>query len=265
LKNGTRLACQREVTAEVSVKIPEDYFTAREYKAEVISIKNLTYDIKAITLRLLSPTEITFKAGQYIELRIPPYGTNKRFVLRAYSIASPPSERSVIELQIRRVLKGVATTYIFEHLKEGDRVVFYGAAGNFFIRDTTAPMLMIAGGSGMAPMKSILLDMLNRKIRRKVRYFFGARAKRDLFCVELLEQLEKQLPDFEFIPALSSPDGGDNWNGEVGLISEVVQKKIEAGEFEEAYLCGSPAMLGACVNVLTLKGIRRENIFFDSF
>ncbi len=263
--HGIRLACQRIIRSEISVKIPEEYFSAKEFKAEVAKIKDLTYDIKEIVLKLIEPATIDFKAGQYVELRIPPYGTHKKFILRAYSIASPPQEQKSIALQIRKVLNGIATTYIFEHLKEGAKVTFYGPAGNFFLRQNDKPILMIAGGSGMAPMKSILLHMLNKKIAKKVRYFFGAKAKKDLFYLELMELLEKQLPDFKFIPALSNPDQYDHWEGEKGLISEVVNRNIAQGEFSEAYLCGSPAMIEACLKILNSKGIQREKIFFDSF
>jgi Na+-transporting NADH:ubiquinone oxidoreductase subunit F len=126
-------------------------------------------------------------------------------------------------------------------------------------------MICIAGGSGMAPIKSILLDMAARGIRRPVRYFFGARTRRDLFLVEQMRALEQRLPGFRFIPALSAPEPGDAWDGETGLITEVVARQVQRGEEAEAYLCGSPFMIDACVTVLREKGVPDERIFFDKF
>jgi Na+-transporting NADH:ubiquinone oxidoreductase subunit F len=126
-------------------------------------------------------------------------------------------------------------------------------------------MVCIAGGSGMAPIKSILLDMAETGSQRKVRYFFGARAVKDLFLVEEMKKLESILPDFRFIPALSAPDPSDNWRGETGLITEVVARHVPDASNMEAYLCGSPLMIDACLKVLGDKGMPKESIFYDKF
>jgi Na+-transporting NADH:ubiquinone oxidoreductase subunit F len=117
----------------------------------------------------------------------------------------------------------------------------------------------------MAPIKSILLDMEEKGIDRKTRYFFGARSKKDLFLVEEMRDLENRLPNFEFIPALSDPEPDDEWDGETGLITDVVDRHLESTENVEAYLCGSPGMIDACLKVLDDKGLPEERIFFDKF
>jgi len=262
---GMRLACQVRVERDLRLAIPDDFFHAREYKAEVVALRNLTADIREITLQLQSPPAMDFKAGQYIQFRIPPYDQSRRIIYRAYSIASPPSAHDRLELEIRQVFNGVGTTYILNHLKLHTPVVFNGPYGDFYLRDSERAIILIAGGSGMAPMKAILGDMQERKIRRSIRYFFGARNRANLFLLDEMHRFEQSLPDFRFIPALSKPLPEDQWNGETGLITEMLERRLQDPYPGEAYLCGSPAMIQACINVLRKKGITDNRIFYDAF
>jgi Na+-transporting NADH:ubiquinone oxidoreductase subunit F len=186
-------------------------------------------------------------------------------VYRAYSISSPPSSRNEIELEIRLVPNGICTTYVHRHLKKGDAVTINGPYGEFFRRDGESEMICIAGGSGMAPIKSLLNDMLDKGIKRPARYFFGARSRRDLFLMDEMKALEKKLPTFQFIPALSAPMPEDQWSGETGLITDVVARHVPDASGKEAYLCGSPLMIDACIKVLKAKGMAEDRIYFDKF
>lgn len=262
---GLRLSCQVQVLSDLQVAIPEGLLGIRSFEAEVAALVDLTYDIKEVRLRLLNPPEMAFKPGQYIQFRVPPNPLSKRVVFRAYSIASDPAERGELVLHVRYVPNGISTTYIHQQLKAGDRVVFNGPHGDFFLRESDREIVFIAGGSGMAPVRSMLLDMARRGIRRPTRYFFGAKTVRDLFLVDEMKALEKKLPDFTFIPALSAPAPGDAWEGETGLITEVVARRLKAPAPREAYLCGSPMMVEACIAVLKTKGMPEELLFFDKF
>ncbi|HRX44804.1 MAG TPA: hypothetical protein P5091_02060, partial [Acholeplasmataceae bacterium] len=126
-------------------------------------------------------------------------------------------------------------------------------------------MICIAGGSGKAPIRSILYYLRDQGMNRKVKYFFGAKSKRDLYYTEEFQELSKEFPNFEYIPALSEPQPEDNWTGEVGLITDVVDKHVGDLSESEAYLCGSPGMINACIKVLNKHEIRQENVFFDNF
>lgn len=264
-KNNFRLACQVQVRKNLRVFIPESLFNVREFKATVVEIRDLTHDIKEIKLHLRDPQSISFKSGQYIQLRIPSYSGNKRIVYRAYSIASPPSENTIIELEVRRVLNGIGTTYIFDYLKKGDSIAFNGPHGDFYLRENDKPVVMIAGGSGMAPIKSMLSDMRDRKIQRQTRYFFGARMPADIFYADLMRSFEQTLFDFRFIPSVTAIPPGEKWEGEDGLITEVVARHLEEKFQGEVYLCGSPAMIDACLNVLHEKKVAEDHIFYDKF
>ena len=264
-KENIHLSCQLKVKKDISIQIPEELFNVKEYLTEVVSLVDLTYDIKQVTLKLIEPEGIKFTAGQYIQFEVPEYELTAEPVYRAYSMASHPSRENEIELEIRLVPNGLCTTYVFEHLKEGDKVTVNGPYGEFFLRETQSNIVFIAGGSGMAPVKSILNDMVEKNIQRKTTYFFGARAVRDLFLAEEMKELEKKLPNFTYVPALSEPLPDDNWKGETGLITEVLDRHLTSGENVEAYLCGSPGMIDASIAVLTKKGIPEELVYYDKF
>ena len=167
---------------------------------------------------------------------------------------------------VRKVPGGICTTWVFDHLKEGDHVYFSAPFGDFRLSGASAPVLFIAGGSGMGPIWSMLNDMKEKGTsRRKVYYFFGALARRDLFLTEELFDLQKELPSFTFVPALSNEPAGSDWKGERGLVTEVVSQYFpDCSEFE-AYVCGSSGMIDACIKVLVKGGMTEDKIFFDTF
>jgi Na+-transporting NADH:ubiquinone oxidoreductase subunit F len=263
--NGFRLSCQVKVLGDLQIAIPSPLLNVREYQAKVSSLRDLTYDIKEVRLKLVHPERMEFSPGQYVQVKIPVYELTKRPVFRTYSMANDPACNDEIELQVRYVPNGISTTYIHRHLKEGDLMSVSGPLGNAFPNDGSRNVILIAGGSGMSPVKSILLDMKARGDKRKVRYFFGAKAIRDLFLVDLMRELEKKLDSFRFVPALSEPIPGDNWTGERGLITEVVDRHVADVADTTAYLCGSPGMIDACLKVLRTKGMSDERIHYDKF
>ena len=264
-EDHVRLSCQVKVRENISVEVPKELFSIREYATKVEKIVDLTHDIKALTLRFREGEEIKFKAGQYVQIKAPQYGKNREEVYRAYSIASSPSQKDSIELIVRRMPQGICTTYVFDYLKEGDTLYLNGAYGDFFLQDNQREMICIAGGSGLAPIKSILHRMEEEGIQRKASFFFGCVGKRDLYFVDEMKAFEDTIPDFKFIPALSGSLDGVEWTGETGLITEVVDRYVEDGSQMEAYLCGSPGMIDACIRVLLNKGMPEERIFFDKF
>jgi len=264
-KEGVRLACQTPVAGDLELELPDEFLSAGQFLTEVVSLRNLTYDIREMTLKLIEPKEIHFKAGQYIQIEVPPYELCDEGVYRAYSISSSPSNKRIVELEIRFVPNGICTTFVHKHIKPGDRITINGPHGRFFLADTDADIVFIAGGSGMAPIKSMLSDMAERGIRRKAVYFFGARSKKDLFLADEMRELEKKLPQFKFIPILSHPQPEDAWEGETGLITDVVDRRIGRVQDPEAYLCGSPGMINACVKVLKKNRIPEDKIYYDRF
>jgi Na+-transporting NADH:ubiquinone oxidoreductase subunit F len=261
---GFRLACQTKPKNDIAIEIPEEFFSVRRFSGRVARKTILTYDILGLTIVLTNPNTIDFKSGQYLQLKSMPY-SGKEAVLRDFSIASPPSQKNSVELMIRRIPNGIFTPWAIDVLKEGDTISFSGPYGKFGVSGTPLPMLCIAGGSGMAPLWSVLQDLREKKTNRQIFYFFGALTQRDLFLTDELYKLEKELPAFKFIPALSNEPADSGWQGERGLITEVVARHFPDCSDFEAYLCGSPGMINACIAMLKKGGMREERIFYDKF
>ncbi len=266
LARNVRLACQIKVKTNCAISIPKELFSIKEFRARIEFIRDLTYDIKHFRFELLSPAEIDYKAGQYIQVQSQPYGDIADSVYRAYSMCGHAQIKNQVELMVRLVPEGVCTTYLFNHVKVGDEVLLTGPYGDFYLRDSDRRMICIAGGSGMAPIRSIIMGMTADEIqRRRPIFFFGARTKTDLFMMEEWLELEAKHEAFKFVPALSAPDPEDNWNGASGRITDVVAQYVPDAHGCEGYLCGSPGMLNACVDVLTRLGVQEEHIYYDKF
>ncbi|HUV06841.1 MAG TPA: FAD-binding oxidoreductase, partial [Spirochaetia bacterium] len=254
----------------IRIQIPEELFNIQEIEGVVESIRDMTYDIKELRIRLEKPGEISFKAGQYAQLESRPYGKIKERTQRAYSMSSSPSDKNHLEFYVRLVPGGILTTWAFEELKENEKIRLIAPIGEFQMRDTDAIKVCIAGGSGMAPLKSIILDLYEKEdTGKEVWYFFGARTRKDLFYIEELQELAKKWPNFHFIAALSEPQPEDNWNGDTGLITEVLDRyfknTLPKNQTMEGYLCGSPGMIDACIRVMSSNGITEDNIYYDKF
>ena len=267
LTANVRISCQVKVRNDLAVIIPEELFLVRQYSGVVEHIRDLTHDMKELRIRLIEPDTIDFTAGQYIQLETPAHGHVPEPIYRAYSIASPPSDKNYLELIIRLVPEGICTTWVFNILKEGDEVCLNGPYGDFGLSQSDRPMIWMAGGSGMAPLWSIARLMREQNIQRPCTYFFGALQKRDLFLVDELRQMEKDLPNFRFVPALSEPTEHDQWDAQTGLITQVAagDKYLEDCSNKEAYLCGSEGLIGAATKMLKDKGVSENRIFYDKF
>ncbi|MCU0917085.1 MAG: FAD-binding oxidoreductase [Planctomycetes bacterium] len=260
-----RLCCQVKVKKDLRILIPRELLTIQEYATRCTRIINLTHDIKLFRLQLIEPATMDYVPGQYVQMRTPVYEKSSVEVYRAYSIASDPADKSIIELIIRLVPNGICTTYCFKYLREGDEVRINGPYGDFRLSDTEAPIIFIAGGSGMAPIKCILHHMKNVGSKRPAVYYFGANKTGELFYTDLMRQWESQLRSFRFVPVVASVEGRETWNGEVGLVTQAVQRSVNNGPECEAYLCGSPGMIDASIKVLEGLGVTDNRIFYDKF
>lgn len=264
-KDNIRLACQIKVRTDIKINIPDAIFNIRKFKTKVSEIVDYTYDIKGVTFKLLEPDKIDFKAGQYVQIEAPPYAKVKQKTIRAYSISSKPEDNDHIQLIIRLVPEGLCTTWIHKYLKVGDEVNLTGPYGDFYIRDTDADMIFIAGGSGKAPIKSMLEHLQVTGTNRKMTYFFGARSGKDLYLTDEFVNFEKVFPDYQYIPVLSQCSPEDKWCGRSGYIMPYFKEVIRDPKNTEAYMCGSPGMLNAAQKELIALGVAADKIYYDSF
>ncbi|TMD93115.1 MAG: 2Fe-2S iron-sulfur cluster binding domain-containing protein [Chloroflexi bacterium] len=229
----------------------------------VEEIEPLTHDIKRLVLKFAEPGQkMLFTAGQYADIRIP--GSDEH---RAYSMANTPSTNGHLEFIIKVFPGGRFSGLLEGGISVGQELVVKGPYGVFMLREkSNSDIVCIGGGSGMAPIWSLLNSMAERGIERKATYYYGARTRKDLFYLDRLQQLEERLPGFRFVPALSMATPEDEWDGETGLITEVLERNLEAGQTQmQAYLCGPPPMIDAAIPVLVRKGIGEDRIFFDKF
>lgn len=266
LKKDVRLSCQCKVKQDIKIEIPEELFNVKEYEAIVESVTDLTSTIKLLRFKLPEGEQVSFKPGQYVQLKAPIYEGNDEEVYRAYSIASSPSHKDYIDLVIGYVPQGIATTYVHMHLRAGDVVNINGPYGDFYYKDdNNREMIMVAVGTGVAPILSILDYMKEHDIKRKAVFYFGARTPDDLVMEEHFRELEKTLYDFKYIPTLSRVTEEHNWTGERGRVNNAIDKYVLDGENKEAYLCGNEAMINTVVAALKAKGIPEELIYYDKF
>lgn len=265
LSAGVRLGCQLRLSGDLKLRVSEHIFNAKEFQTIVASITPLTHDIRRFSFKLADGDRIPHRAGQFVNFIAKPYGDVKERAIRCFSFATPSDVEDRIDVIVRRTPHGVGTTYLFDHLKAGDDATLIAPFGDFYLRDTGAPCVWIAGGSGLSPFLGMIQDLIHKGItNRKVRLFFGAVNPEDLYYVDELRAVAAKHPWFHYFPALSGPTRCE-FCADYGLVTDVVAHRLPHAEDHEAYVCGSPGMIEGCIKTLTGKGVKRENIFFDRF
>jgi propane monooxygenase reductase subunit len=234
----------------------------RHASATIEAIEPLTHDIKRLVLRLDDDDRLSFQPGQYVDIAIP--GADGEH--RSFSMANTPSTGDRLEFMIKLYPGGHFSGLLGDGtLAVGDQLEVDGPYGVFTLRETSPRrLLFIGGGAGMAPILSLVRSMAEKGSERAGTYYYGARTERDLFHLAEIELLAGDLPDFRFVPALSE-SAGENWSGESGLITDVVDRLEEGLEDVDAYLCGPPPMVDAAIALLLARGTAESHIFYDRF
>jgi Na+-transporting NADH:ubiquinone oxidoreductase subunit F len=263
ISQNYRLSCQVKVKTDISISIPEELFSIRKFKGVMEKMIDYTYDTKGVIIKLIEPKSIDFKAGQYIQLQSKKYPKAKQVVSRAYSMANSPENNDHVELIIRRVPEGIMTTFIHDYCRKDDQLTLTGPYGDFYIRDSDADMIFVAGGSGMAPFKGIMEELCRKECQRHILFFFGARTTKDLFLTAEMKEYEKKMAAFSYHPVISQPEASPDWKGLTGYIPPLLEKYVRDPAKTEGYLCGSPALLAATEKKMREIGI--DKIFYDSF
>ena len=230
---------------------------------EVEAVEDLTHDIRRLVLRLRDPDQLVFSAGQYMDIAIP--GADGAH--RSFSMANTPGQPDRLEFMIKLYEGGHFSGLLANGhgIKVGDELTCTGPYGVFTLRDSSPRRLVfIAGGAGMAPIVSLLRSMAEKRTSRPATFYYGARTEADLVALDELERLTGELPALRFVPALSEADGG-GWEGEIGLITDVVDRLEEDLTDVDAYLCGPPPMVDAAIALLERRGCMESHIYFDKF
>jgi propane monooxygenase reductase subunit len=236
-----------------------------EAVAEVVANDPVTHDLRHLVLRLMEGTDFKFFPGQYVDIAVP--GTDPE-QSRSFSMANTSARESgQLEFVIKVYPDGLFSHFLDTKLQVGDRLSITGPFGVFTLRDAPdKDLVFVGGGAGMAPILCLLRSMAERGIARRCVYYYGARRREDLCFVAELRELERTLPDFRFVPALSEQaPGEDSWDGETGLITDVLARREPDLSGAHAYVCGPPPMVEAAVPLLTRLGVPDKHVYFDKF
>ena len=229
----------------------------RHLTCGVRALEQATHDIRVVRLEILSGGPFSFSAGQYARVRF------DDLPARDYSMANRPDQPD-LELHIRRMGGGGASVYAGTRLAVGDIVTVEGPYGTSYLRERhTGPILAVAGGSGLAPIASIVESALARGMQQPIRLYFGVRDERDLYREAALAALAAAHPNFRFTPVLSEPHGPTARR--TGFVHQVVAGELGDVDGMKAYLAGPPPMVEAASAMLTAHGVRREDIHADAF
>ena len=249
---GTHRAIPPMLAGIFNVLLESPAMPIETYTAQVESIENLTHDVRRLDLRLIEPKTIDFKPGQFVSFEIPDPQTG-RLLTRAYSIASQPSRSDVITLLFNLVSGGPGSGFLF-HLKAGEKTQFKGPAGHFYLRDNPErELLFVASGTGIAPIRSMLLANAERSNPRPAILFWGLRSQRDLYDQEKLAELSSRIPTLTAVTTLSRPDPG--WSGESGRVLRLIEERITSVKNFAVYLCGNSGMIADATSLLQKKGL----------
>lgn len=260
LDNGCILACQSVPRGDVRIEVdPGATAAARQTRARVLTRERLTHDI--VRLRVQLEEALPYRAGQFATLEWDALPG----VQRSYSFASPPSPNGQADFFVRQVPGGAFSGFV--HGPQdlvGQHLNVQGPLGDFWLRPGSAPLLMVAGGSGLAPILAMLAEQRQDAAPRPVHLYFGARATADLYEQDAIAALQARWgARFTYAPVLSAEPEGSAWTGARGLVADSIAPELARAC--EAYLCGPPPMVDAALARLLRAGARREHIRADRF
>ena len=270
-QGGVLICCataQTDVVIKARVVAAEGMMTVRKMPCRVQSITRAAPDVAIVKLQLPANDKFEYLAGQYIDILLK---DGKR---RSYSMASAPQANNVVELHIRHTPGGAFTDAIFgsgtpsaNAVKEKDILRFEGPQGTFFLReDSTKPMIMLASGTGFAPIKAVIEHAASKNSQRPIVLYWGGRRPHDLYQSELAQQWEKSLPNFRYVPVVSDALPEDGWAGRTGFVHRAVMEDFPDLSGHQVYACGAPIVVqSAQQDFVANCGLASEEFFADAF
>ncbi|MCX7945792.1 MAG: FAD-binding oxidoreductase [Hydrogenophilus sp.] len=259
---GTTLFCRAIPTSDLTIEVETVRRTSdppvHKFPARVEAIDKIGH-IAILTLKLPATLDFRFHAGQYVDILLPDGAR------RSFSIASSPDHGGYLELHIRLVPGGRFTTHVFAHTQIGDLWRLEGPFGTFTLRDEEQPLLFVAGGTGFAPVQSMLLQLAARSSppSQPVRCYFGARTAEELYRDAWLRDFIRIHPWLIYTPVLSEADA--TWSGRRGLVHRIPLEELSDLSAYQIYLCGAPAMIEAARRDYLAAGVPAASLHLDAF
>jgi len=263
-EQGKALFCSAVATSSLVIEVKEIVgvtdIQAKTLPARVASLRKLSHDVMEMTLKLPATERLQFRSGQYIEFLL---RDGKR---RAFSIANSPSNDEYVELHLRLIEGGYFTQHVFNEMKEKALVRINGPLGTFFIRDDSKrPLIFIAGGTGFAPIKSMVEKLIEEGDKREMHIYWGVRAQTDLYSDHLPKKWDYQHENIHYVPVLSATNESDNWEGREGFVHKAVATDFNDLSAYDVYMAGPPPMINAAKELFIQQGLAEKNLFSDSF
>jgi len=264
LEQGWTLLCQAMPASDLEVEIEEVRaaleLPVRTLLARVAGKEQVAHDVTILHLRLPDGERLQFLSGQYVDILM---RDGRR---RSFSLANSPAGDEQLTVHVRHVPGGAFSGYVFEHLKERALLRIHGPLGSFFLREgSDRPLIFVAGGTGFAPIKSIIETALARGERRPMHLYWGVRARRDLYLHALASGWAVEHPQLVYVPVLSEPRPEDEWRGRTGLVHEAVLEDFPDLSPFEVYSSGPPAMVDAAWSTFGAHGLAPDRHFSDAF
>jgi CDP-4-dehydro-6-deoxyglucose reductase len=264
LAQGKAIFCQAHADSDLVIEVrtvnTAEGIIPRKMPARVAELNHLAHDVVQLKLKVPAAERMQFLAGQYVDFIL------KDGRRRAFSLANPPHDDEFLEFHIRHVPGGFFTSYVFDEMKEKALIRIEGPLGSFFLReDSDAPIIMVAGGTGFAPMQGMLLHANEIGLKRPIHLFWGVRAKRDLYLDEEVRSWAEQYDHIQYTPVLSEPAREDNWQGETGWVHDAVVRAYPDLSAYEVYMSGPPPMIDAAKQAFLARGLAENHLFSDSF
>ncbi len=260
---GQTLCCKALTDSDLVLEIHEvtggNELPVRRMPVKVAKMERLADDVMLLNLKLPETERMQFLAGQYIDIILE---DGRR---RSFSIANPPHDDAFLELHVRLIDEGEFTGHVFNEMQEKDILRIEGPYGQFFLREDSArPKIFVAGGTGFAPVKSIIEHAIQEGATAPVYLYWGVRSRDDLYLSELPEAWQER-DNFTFVPVLSETRPDDHWGGRRGFVHQAVLDDFSELGGYEVYASGPPAMVDAVREGVILKGLPKAQFYFDSF
>ncbi len=259
LEAGFILACQSAPKSDLVIEVALAQTPARQINGRICAQTLLTHDIVELQIELDEP--MLFRAGQYAQLSL----NELTGIARPYSFATrPKAAEPKVRFFVREVPGGRLSSYLTKERLIGAEVRVEGPLGDFYLRDSDQPLLLIAGGSGLAPILALLEQALHEGVTRPATLLFGARTQADLYAIAEIEAIASRWrAPFTFVPVLSDEPPTSDWQGARGWVGQHINQCGDA--HCQAYLCGPPAMIDHSIEQLLRHGVARDAIFADRF
>jgi len=261
VSDGFILLCQARAVTDLRIETIEmntpELAVVKRLPCRIDRVLDLSHDVRAMFLRLPAAEPFDFQPGQYVDILL---SGGRR---RSFSIASPPHDARPLELHVRRVAGGELTERLFAADASGALLQIEGPLGQFVYRTSQAPMLLVGGGTGLAPLKSIVRHVVENGLNRSVTLYWGVRGERDLYAGAELDALARRAPDFRYRPVLSEPAAA--WTGRSGWVHDAVLRDLPRLDGFDVYASGPPAMISALRRQFALHGADPARLYFDSF